>query len=129
MKSGPIKVLLIDEHAEDRASLIRCVGEFDTKFHLFAALSGKAGLDLFRTLQPDCVVVELKMEDMIGMEVLNLIKAEIQGKPVPIFVWTRLSHTMLKTAASTFGVRGYFEKSKGSEARLLRAIVDAMETE
>jgi hypothetical protein len=68
--------------------------------------------------------MELQLKYVIGMEVLSLIKSEMRKKPVPIFIWTRLSHEMLRATASTFGIRGYFEKRKDSEQALIEAILD-----
>jgi DNA-binding NarL/FixJ family response regulator len=89
------------------------------------ASNAKTGLDLFKTVRPDCIVMELKHEDMIGMELLGLVKAHPDGKPVAVFIWTRLSGA-LKEGATMLGIQGYFTKSVGSEAIVARAIVEAM---
>lgn len=119
------KVLLIDQYEEDRAKLIRCLQNPSRRIDVFEAPSGRVGLDLFRTLVPDCVVLEMKQEDLIGVEVLNLILAELQGRPVPVFVWTCLMHDMLRSAATTLGINGYFTKQPGNECLLAKAILEA----
>lgn len=126
MRTHPITILVIDEHKEDRAALRQCLTEADSKVRIFEAASGETALEWFQTTQPDCVVMELKLKDVVGMEVLGRIAAEMKRKPVPIFIWTRLGHTMLRTTASSFGVSGYFEKHRGSEQALVAAIRAAM---
>lgn len=126
MRTRPIKILLIDEHKEDRGALRQCLTEADDKVRVFEAGSGETALEWFQAVQPDCVVMELQLKDIVGVEVLAQITNEMKRKPVPIFIWTRLSHAMLSTTASSFGIRGYFEKHKGSERAVVVAILAAM---
>jgi len=123
MTFRPVKVLVIDQHKEDRAALRQCLMKANDKIRVFEAGSGETALEWFRAVQPDCVVMELKLKDNVGMEVLDRITTEMLNKPVPIFIWTRLSHT----TASSLGVRGYFEKNKDSEQALVVAILDALD--
>jgi DNA-binding NarL/FixJ family response regulator len=125
MLKGPLKLLLIDPFEEDRAAIIRHLRISAREFDVIEAAGGKAGLDLFRNTLPDCVVMELKQEDMIGLEILNLIQAEMLSRPVPVFVWTCLTHEGLRSAAAMLGVRGYFIKQPGNESALANAILDA----
>lgn len=122
----PTKILLIDNNPADRTSLARYMRNECSEFRLYEASNGKTGLELFQTVKPDCVVMELKFDDMLGVEMLNLLKGEMNDRTVPIFIWTRLSHFMLKSTASTLGIQGYFEKSGGSESRRVAALVDAL---
>lgn len=125
MKSPSIKVLLIDEHREDRMALRECLLKANDKVRVYEAVGGEAALDWFRAVQPDCIVLELKQRDIVGMEVLDRIVLEISKKPVPIFIWTRLSLPIVSATTSSMGIRGYFEKHKDSEDTLVTAILDA----
>ena len=127
MTSHPIKLLLIDAHAEDRTVLRECLLKASDKLRVYEAGGEETALDWFRAVQPDCVVMELKLTDGMGMEVLDRITLEISKKPVPIFIWTRLNLPILAKTASSLGVRGYFEKHKDSEQALVNAILDAVE--
>jgi len=126
MTSSPFKILLIDEDKDDRATLLRLLTESGRRFRLYEAPSGDMGREWFRRVQPDCVVMELKYTDAIGMEVLNLIKTEMDRKPVPVFIWSKLGGEMLMSGASMFGVKGFFRKTKSNEAPLIAAILDAV---
>jgi DNA-binding NarL/FixJ family response regulator len=126
MSLRPVKLLLIDQFEEDRAALLRRLQTSSRAFDVAEAADGTYGLALFKSLLPDCVVMELKQGDMVGLEVLNLIQAEMTGRPVPVFIWTCLSQEILKSAASMLGVKGYFVKQSGSESALADAILQAI---
>jgi DNA-binding NarL/FixJ family response regulator len=125
--SRPIKVLVIDEHIEDRVALRQHLLKANDHFRVFEAGSGETALDWFRAVQPDCVVMELQLKDVTGIEVLDRITLEMSKKPLPIFIWTRLSHPILSTTISSFGIRGYFQKNKDSEQALITAILNALD--
>jgi DNA-binding NarL/FixJ family response regulator len=122
MTSRLFKILLIDEHKEDRESLRHSIMEADNKIRVFEAGSGETALDWFRAVQPDCVVMDLQLKDLVGTEVLTRITIEMSKKPVPIFIWTR----MFSTTVSSFGIRGYFQKNKDGETALITAILDTV---
>jgi DNA-binding NarL/FixJ family response regulator len=128
MTSRLFKILLIDEHKEDREALRHSIMEADNKIRVFEAVSSETALDWFRAVQPDCVVMELHQKDLIGMELLNLnrLTIEISKRPVPIFIWTRSNHDMFSTTVSSFGIRGYFQKNKDGETALITAILDTV---
>ena len=74
------KILLID----DDKSLLR-VTEFNLTsagFEVIAANSGRRGMDAFRQLNPDLVVTDVKLGDMSGLEVLELVKKASPETPV-----------------------------------------------
>lgn len=125
MRFRPIKVLLIDEHEEDRTSLRRCLLKANDTLRIYEAGGGQTALDWFRAVQPDCVVLDLKLEDNLGMELVNRVVLDMSKQPIPIFIWTRLSQAVSSEAASLHGIRGYFEKHKDSEHALVKAILDA----
>jgi CheY-like chemotaxis protein len=122
MTPHPVRVLIIDQHKEDRAALRQCLLEASERLRVFEAGSGETALDWFRAVQPDCVVLDLELEDVIGMELVNRITLEMSKQPIPIFIWTRLS---ISATDSPPGVRGYFGKNKNSEQALATAILDA----
>jgi DNA-binding NarL/FixJ family response regulator len=125
--SRPIKVLVIDEHEEDRVALRQHLLKANDTFRVFEAGSGETALDWFRAVQPDCVVMELQLKDVTGIELFDRITLEMSKKPLPIIIWTRLSHPILSTTTSSLGIRGYFEKNKDGEQALVTAILNALD--
>jgi PleD family two-component response regulator len=124
MTADPIRVLIIDQHKEDRAALRRRLLEASDRLRVFEAGSGETALDWFRAVQPDCIVLDWELEDIIVMELLNRITLELSKQPIPIFIWTRLSQAPFSATAPPHGVRGFFEKNKDSDQALVTAILD-----
>jgi DNA-binding NarL/FixJ family response regulator len=121
-------VLLIDDSTADRAGLKAQLAGVSGNLAIYEASNGKQGIDLCRVIQPDCVVIELKMEDMIGLEVVEVIQAELNGASAPIFIWTRLQHEMFRYATTSLGLRGFFQKGIDHADRVARAVLTALET-
>lgn len=74
------KILLID----DDKSLLR-VTEFNLTaagFEVIAVNSGCRGIEVFRQVNPDLVVTDVKLGDMSGLEVLEIVKKESPETPV-----------------------------------------------
>ncbi len=73
-------ILLIDDDAS-----LRRVTEYNLSekgFEVFAAASGKEGLDHFKKHSPDLVVTDVKLGDMNGLDILATIKEESPDTPV-----------------------------------------------
>ncbi len=73
-------ILLIDDDAS-----LRRVTEYNLSekgFEVFAAASGKEGLDHFKKNAPDLVVTDVKLGDMNGLDILSTIKGESPDTPV-----------------------------------------------
>ena len=68
------RILIIDDHSSILGLLKKfCKGE---NYEVETALSGAAGLKLIRESLPDLVLVDLKLGDMSGIELLRIAKAE-----------------------------------------------------
>lgn len=126
MKIDPVKVLLIGQPEEDYHRLLGRLASADRLFVLYQAPDGQKGLHMFKTLRPDCVVLELEQRDMAGMEVIDRIKAEMAGRRVPILVWTQFTKPMPPLAAAILGITAYVRKTPQSDERLAHALFDAM---
>ncbi len=76
------RILLID----DDKNLLR-VTEYNLKnsgFEIMTAYSGNAGLKTFMKETPDLVVTDVKLDDMNGLDLLEMIKKESPDTPVII---------------------------------------------
>lgn len=66
-----LRLLIIDDEAGPRASLrLLFSGEFDVR----TADSGRTGIEAARDWDPDIVILDIRMPDMIGTEVLKRIR-------------------------------------------------------
>lgn len=68
------RILIIDDHSSIVGLLTKfCKAE---KYQVDSALSGEDGLDLIRATLPDLVLVDLKLGDMTGLELMRTAKSE-----------------------------------------------------
>jgi CheY-like chemotaxis protein len=79
-------ILVVDDHHSTRdalAALLRQQGH-DVR----TAPSGHAALNLVRELRPDLVVLDKKMRDMSGLDVLRSINEDPSLRCTPVIVFT-----------------------------------------
>ncbi|KJS30158.1 MAG: chemotaxis protein CheY [Desulfatitalea sp. BRH_c12] len=76
----PIRLLLIDDERGFVATLSKRLAKRNVK--ATQAFSGREGIQILRKADFDVVLLDLKMEDMDGLEVLKIIKIMIPDLPV-----------------------------------------------
>jgi two-component system nitrogen regulation response regulator NtrX len=111
------KVLIIDDEEPIRSSL-RMIFEYEGYDCLLAA-NGAVGLQLARRESPDLILLDIKMPQMDGMEVLRQLNPGPDSTPVVILS----GHGTVKTAveATKLGAFDFIEKPPESERILLVA--------
>ena len=82
MQEGPIKLLLVDDEEGYVNVLSNRMGR--RNIEVTKALSGTIGIQALRKEDFDVAVVDLKMEDMDGIEVLKVFKKMVPAMPVII---------------------------------------------
>ena len=82
MVEGRIKLLLVDDEEGYVKVLSNRMGK--RNIDVTKALSGTEGIQALRREDFDVAVVDLKMEDMDGMEVLKVFKKMVPAMPVII---------------------------------------------
>ncbi|MFH1225833.1 MAG: response regulator [bacterium] len=60
---------------------------------MLVALTGQAGLDLVKKEKPGLVLLDIKLPDMDGFEVLKKLKASPQTKDIPVIVFSNIQRT------------------------------------
>ncbi len=102
-----MRVLLIDDHALFRVGLegllerrgIEVVG---------AVGSGREGLRLARDLQPDVVLLDLRMPEMHGLEILSKLREMAPELPIVMLTTSSAESDLVESLRS--GARGYLLK-------------------
>ncbi len=114
-----IRVLLIEDHFLARMALqsvlaghaqIRIVGE---------ALDGEQGIDMFRSLLPDVVVLDLRLPRLTGFDVIRLLRQE--RRPARIVVLSNYHGSEDIYRAVRSGAMAYLTKDASGE-ELINAI-------
>ncbi|HEY7516549.1 MAG TPA: response regulator, partial [Vicinamibacteria bacterium] len=111
------RVLIIDDEEEVRSS-IKMIFEYEG-YECILAANGQAGLKIAEKEEPDLVLLDIKMPQMDGMEVLKRLKSEENSPPVVILS----GHGNVKTAveATKLGAFDFIEKPPESDRILLVA--------
>ena len=86
-KTAKPNILLIDD-SEDVRAVTRVVLDIQGVGDLLDAASGQAGLDIARTQQPDVILLDLRLPDMSGESVLQLLKANPLTRDIPVILFT-----------------------------------------
>lgn len=102
-----MKVLLIDDHTLFRSGLETLLERHGIEV-LDAVGSGPAGLALAREQQADIILLDLRMPEMNGLEVLGAIRSE--GIPTPVVILTTSNEKQDLIASLRQGARGYLLK-------------------
>ncbi|MEW6613667.1 MAG: two-component system response regulator NarL [Pseudomonadota bacterium] len=72
-------VLVIDDHPLFRKGVVQLLQSRDDYEVAGEAPSGAEGIDLARRLRPDCILLDLNLKDMSGIDVLKSLKAHDAG--------------------------------------------------
>ncbi|QJR38195.1 response regulator transcription factor [Gemmatimonas groenlandica] len=72
--SKPIRLLLVDDHCIMREGLAALLSQKPGLEVVGQASNGEEALELFRTLQPDLAIVDLRMEPMDGAEITEAMR-------------------------------------------------------
>lgn len=82
------KILVVDDNAENRA-LAQATLE-DEGYEVVLASDGAAGLRAFEELEPDCVLLDVRMPGLDGFAVCARIRELPRGKETPVVFLTAL---------------------------------------
>jgi two-component system NarL family response regulator len=116
-----LRVVLVDDHELMREGL-RSILEREEEVEVVGeAASGRAALELARTLAPDVVVMDVAMQDQNGIEATRQIRAECPG--VKVLALSSHSDARYVTAMLDAGACGYVLKANAYDD--LRRALDA----
>lgn len=77
-------LLLVDDDSVARYLFQELLG--DTSLKIIVASDGQAGLDLAKTAQPSCIVLDLNLPKIMGVDVLNRIKSNPLTAQIPVII-------------------------------------------
>ncbi len=120
-----MKVLLIDDHTLFRTGIGVLLQGHDIQ--LAAAVgTGEVGIQLAQELEPDIVLLDLRMPEMDGLEVLAALKAQNPDLPVIMLTTSEEEHDLV--AALQGGAQGYLLKDMEPE-ELIQSLERALSGE
>jgi two-component system NarL family response regulator len=104
-----IRVLLVDDHELMRQGLRSILDREEHVEVVGEAASGRAAVELARTLAPDVVVMDVAMRDLNGIEATRQIRAECPG--VKVLALSSHSDSRYVSAILDAGACGYVLKA------------------
>lgn len=105
----PFAVFIADDHPVYREGLARNWESVPQIRVVGSAGDGKSALAAIRELKPDVAVVDLKLPELDGMQVLESLFAE--DSPTNVLVLTAYMDSSTVYTALTHGARGFLEKA------------------
>jgi DNA-binding NarL/FixJ family response regulator len=114
-----IRVLLIEDHFLARMALHSVLAGHSQIQIVGEASDGETGIDMFRTLRPDVVVLDLRLPRVSGFEVIIQIRKELPTARIVILSNYQGSEDIYRAVSS--GAMAYLTKDASGE-ELLNAI-------
>jgi HAMP domain-containing protein/CheY-like chemotaxis protein/signal transduction histidine kinase len=111
------RLLVVEDNQAEQMSIRELLGHDDIE--IINAGTGGEALDLLRDEQCDCVVLDLRLPDMSGFEVLERMRADPSLADVPVVVFTGRELTVEEDAQLHTMARSIVVKGVESPERLL----------
>jgi len=119
------KVLLIDDSLEDLATYSNyLLSSTDNRLVVATASSSATGLQLCGVFQPDCLVIDLHIDALDGIEVLE--RARDRAGYVPTIILTGQGSERLAVDSLKRGAWNYLVKSETTATELAQAVQEAL---
>jgi len=119
-------LLVIDDDRVDRMSVIRGLRSTGQDYAVTEAATGREGVELAAKQPFDCILLDYRLPDADGLEVL----AELKGNPhisVPVVMLTGEGNEMVAVEAMKLGACDYLPKNGMAGDTLTRVIDNAVE--
>lgn len=111
--NSKIKVLLVDDHAVVKAGFKLLLATSSNVEVVAEAANGEQAIQLYKTSQPDIIVLDLSMPGIGGLET---IKRLVQwDEKVNILVFSVHDEQVYVTRALSAGAKGYITKNSAPE--------------
>ena len=108
------KILLIDDEPTSLLGVVRRLKSSD--YEVLTAKWGENGIDKVKSIQPDLILLDVKMPEIDGFSALDLLKQTFTTKHIPVIMISGyyLDDTTVEMAKS-LGAEEFFEKTAEPE--------------
>jgi DNA-binding NarL/FixJ family response regulator len=125
MSNAPV-ILLIDDNQDDREFYSQRLAIIYPECDVVQTATGQEGLSYCNRQTVDCVVLEIALPDISGLEVLVKLVPRTWNPDMPVVVLTRIADRFLWEAALKNGAQAALYKPMTSGDMLDKAILNAM---
>ena len=115
------RVLVVDDSEVDRENIRRLLAP---DYSVFEAASGSEGLGLCEKERVDCVLLDHRLPDVEGIEMLH----DLVERELPVLMLTGQGNEALAVEAMKRGALDYLVKGQLQKAGLRRSVKNALET-
>ena len=110
-----IRVLVADDHPLARAGMVRALARDPGIEIVGEAEDGQTALDMARTLEPDVLVLDLRMPGLGGTVVLERLRGELPDVRALVVTASESPEAVLDSVAA--GAAGYLSRAPPARAR------------
>ncbi|QTA78331.1 Two component system response regulator/histidine kinase [Desulfonema limicola] len=121
-KKTPV-ILTIDDEKGIRESIRYFLEDYE--YQVLEAENGKIGIEIFKRENPDLILVDLRMPEMDGLEVLRIVRNQSPDTPVIVISGTGVIGDAVE--ALHLGAWDYLLKPIGDLSVLLHSVEKALE--
>ncbi|TME82043.1 MAG: response regulator, partial [Chloroflexi bacterium] len=111
------RLLVVEDNPDEQLSIAELLGHDDIE--IATAATGAEALAALKEQPSDCVVLDLRLPDMSGFEVLERIRSDAEISDVPVVVFTGRELSAEEDAQLHTMARSIVVKGVGSPERLL----------
>lgn len=118
--SGKPRILIVDDVSENIHLMLNILRG---RYAIMAATSGAKALELAaRNPQPDLILLDIKMPEMDGYEVLRRLKGNPETADIPVIFVTALSESADEARGLKMGAADYITKPVNPDLLLVRVM-------
>ena len=104
-----LKILIADDSDQVRRSLSRLISTFKGVEIVGEAIDGKQAIDKTRSLKPDILILDMKMPNGSGLDVLHEIAPDKEN--LRVIVLTNYANEQFRNESLKAGADYFFDKS------------------
>ena len=108
--SKKIRILVVEDDDPTRRTIVKSLEQLPSRPEVLAATDGLEGLAAVEHLQPDLVVLDVKMPGMSGLEVCQRLRSKVQTAFIPILMLTGDTDEESRTKGFLVGTDDYMGK-------------------
>lgn len=95
-------------------------------FRIMTASNGREGLELAKHFQPDLILLDLRMPEMSGEEMLTELRKTTWGADIRVIILTNISKNEAPQALRFLRVERYIVKANYTPSQVVQVVNDVL---
>ena len=117
LSRGKRNLLVVEDNDQQRAQIVELIGETDV--HITAVENGQQALAVLQGNRFDCMVLDLRLPDMDGFELLSVMSGDEKLRDLPVVIYTAQDLTRKEVSKLSRLAKTIVVKDARSPERLL----------